>query len=59
MNLFDILMFLFTIFIAAGVYRSYKAKNRFAVAFGTISLLVFLFSDALIIYYAFIKNAGL
>ncbi|UFJ42895.1 DUF2759 family protein [Brevibacillus humidisoli] len=58
MNLFDVLMFFFTIFIAAGVYRSLKAKNMFAVAFGAVSLAVFLFSDALIIYYAFIKPAA-
>ncbi len=52
MNLFDILMFVFTFFIAAGVIRSIKAKNKFAVGFGLVSLAVFLFSDALIIYYA-------
>jgi len=52
MNLFDILMFLFTILIAIGVYRSFKVKNMFAVTFGIISLGVFLFADALIIYYA-------
>jgi hypothetical protein len=51
-TLFDILMFVFTILIAAGVVRSIKAKNKFAVGFGLISLAVFLFADALIIYYA-------
>ncbi|WP_126427497.1 DUF2759 family protein [Brevibacillus marinus] len=58
MNLFDVLMFFFTILIALGVYRSFKAKNTFAVVYGAISLAVFLFSDALIIYYAFIKPVG-
>jgi len=52
MNLFDILMFVFTFFIAWGTIRSFKNRNKFAVAFGLISLVVFLFSDALIIYYA-------
>lgn len=51
-NLFDFLMFIFTIFIVWGVFRSAKAKNKFAVGFGIISLLVFLFADGLIIYYA-------
>jgi hypothetical protein len=55
-TLFEILMFLFTIFIAAGVVRSIKAKNKFAVGFGLISLLVFLFTDGLIIYYALPKS---
>lgn len=54
MNFFEILMFVMTIFIAWGVYRSYKAKNFFAVGFGILSLGLFLFSDALIIYYAFL-----
>jgi hypothetical protein len=52
MNLFDILMFVFTFFIAWGTIRSLKNKNKFAVGFGLVSLAVFLFSDALIIYYA-------
>jgi hypothetical protein len=51
-TLFDILMFVFTLLIAIGVVRSIKAKNKFAVGFGLISLAVFLFADALIIYYA-------
>lgn len=49
--LFDILMFIFTFFIAWGVLNSIKAKNGFAIAFGFVSLLVFLFCDGLIIYY--------
>ncbi len=51
-NLFDIIMFIMTIFIAAGVYRSAKFKNTFAVVFGLISLAVFLLADGLIIYFA-------
>lgn len=52
MNLFDILMFIMTLFIAAGVYRSAKVKNKFAVGFGVVSLAVFLLADGLIIYFA-------
>lgn len=51
-TLFEILMFIITIFIAAGVIRSAKVKNKFATGFGSIALAVFLFTDALIIYYA-------
>lgn len=58
MNLFEILMLLMTILIAFGVYRSFKAKNMLATVYGVISLAVFLFSDALIFYYAFIKPVG-
>lgn len=49
---FDFLMLVFTILIAWGFLRSVKAKNKFASAFAFISLLVFLFCDGLIIYYA-------
>jgi hypothetical protein len=44
---FDIFMILFTIIIAWGVYRSIKAeeRNKFAIGFGTIALLVFLAVD--------------
>jgi hypothetical protein len=51
-TLFDILMFVFTFFILWGVIRSARAKNKFAVGFGLLSLAVFLFADGLIIYYA-------
>ncbi|USG63623.1 DUF2759 family protein [Brevibacillus ruminantium] len=51
-NLFDFLMFVFTFFIAMGLLRSYRAKNKFAIGFGLVSLAVFLFADGLIIYYA-------
>ncbi|MFC8686201.1 DUF2759 family protein [Brevibacillus porteri] len=49
--LFDILMFIFTFFIAWGCLSSIKAKNTFAILFGFVSLVVFLFADGLIIYY--------
>ncbi|MGC5324442.1 DUF2759 family protein [Brevibacillus sp. SYSU BS000544] len=52
MNLFDVLMFIMTIFIAAGVYRSMKAKNTFAILFGLFSLAIFVLADGLIIYFA-------
>lgn len=52
MNLFNILVFIITIFIVVGIIRSWKAGNKFAVGFGALSLAVFLFADALIIYYA-------
>jgi len=50
--LFDFLMFVFTFFIVWGCINSFKARNKFAIGFGFISLLVFLFADGLIIYYA-------
>lgn len=50
--LFDFLMLIFTFFIAWGCINSLKAKNKFALGFGIISLLVFLFADGLMIYYA-------
>lgn len=56
MNFFDILMFIMTIIIAIGVYRSVKAKNMFAIVFGLLSLGLFLFSDGLIIYFAMIAH---
>lgn len=52
MNLFDVLMFIMTLFIAAGVYRSAKVKNKFAVGFGLISLALFVLADVLIVYFA-------
>ena len=44
---FDVFMILFTILILVGVIRLLKApqKNKFAIAFGVVSLLVFLVSD--------------
>jgi hypothetical protein len=46
-------MILFTILILFGVYRLLRApqKNKFAIAFGLVSLLVFAVSD-----YAMIVN---
>lgn len=57
-NLFDILMFLFTFLIAAGLIHSIKVKNKFAIGFGLVSLLVFLFADGLIVYYALQVTKG-
>ena len=50
---FDIFMILFTILIFIGVVRlaTARQKNKFALAFGVVSLLVFLYSD-----YAMITN---
>ncbi|MCL6601803.1 MAG: DUF2759 family protein [Paenibacillus sp.] len=44
---FDVFMILFTILILIGVVRLLKApqKNKFAIGFGVVSLLVFLISD--------------
>ncbi|MET3289619.1 DUF2759 family protein [Brevibacillus fluminis] len=49
MNLFDFLMFILTIFIAAGVVRSARVKNSFAVGFGIVALCIFLLADVLIL----------
>lgn len=49
MNLFDFLMFILTIFIAAGVVRSARMKNGFAVGFGIVALCIFLLADVLIL----------
>ncbi|ASA24439.1 DUF2759 family protein [Paenibacillus donghaensis] len=50
---FDVFMVLFTILILVGVIRLLKApqKNKFAIGFGIVSLIVFLVSD-----YAMIMN---
>ncbi|GIO00177.1 DUF2759 family protein [Brevibacillus laterosporus] len=48
----DVTMFLITLFIFAGVFRSIKAKNRFATAFGLVSLAVFVYADFLILKFA-------
>ncbi|GAB6927506.1 hypothetical protein JCM10914A_14890 [Paenibacillus sp. JCM 10914] len=50
---FDIFMILFTILIFVGVVRLLMArqKNKFAIAFGLVSLFVFLYSD-----YAMVMN---
>ncbi|WP_410512550.1 hypothetical protein PaeBR_21710 [Paenibacillus sp. BR2-3] len=50
---FDVFMILFTILIFIGVIRLLKApqKNKFAIGFGVVSLLVFLISD-----YAMVMN---
>ncbi|WP_340026078.1 hypothetical protein MHI24_13420 [Paenibacillus sp. FSL K6-1096] len=50
---FDVFMILFTILILVGVVRLLRApqKNKFAIGFGVVSLLVFVVSD-----YAMIMN---
>ncbi|MDF9840201.1 MULTISPECIES: hypothetical protein [unclassified Paenibacillus] len=50
---FDLFMIAFTILILIGVIRLLRApqKNKFAIAFGVVSLLVFVVSD-----YAMIMN---
>lgn len=50
---FDVFMIMFTILIFVGVFRLLRApqKNKFAIAFGVVSLLVFVISD-----YAMIMN---
>jgi 4-amino-4-deoxy-L-arabinose transferase-like glycosyltransferase len=50
---FDVFMIMFTILILVGVFRLLRApqKNKFAIAFGVVSLLVFAISD-----YAMIMN---
>jgi len=50
---FDVFMILFTILILIGVARLLRApqKNKFAIGFGAVSLLVFIISD-----YAMVMN---
>jgi len=50
-SFFDLFMFAFTILIAIGVARLLKAekKNKFAIGFGTLCLLAFLFIDFLVV----------
>ena len=49
---FDVFMILFTVVIAAGVVRllTAKEKNPFAIGFSVVALLVFLFTDAVMIW---------
>lgn len=48
---FDIFMVLFTIVIAIGLYRLLRApeKNKFAIGFAGVCLLVFLIADAIMV----------
>ncbi|GIP41018.1 hypothetical protein J31TS4_42980 [Paenibacillus sp. J31TS4] len=48
---FDLFVLLFTIIIAIGVVRSVKAKNKnmFAIGFGVVALVVFIFVDVIMI----------
>jgi|GEM_PF-6976003 len=45
----NLIMLIMTFVIAAGVLRSMRAGNKFAVAFGIVSLALFLFVDYLIL----------
>jgi len=46
---FDIFIILFTILAVIALVRSVKLKNKFAAAFSTLVLLVFLFTDAVMV----------
>ncbi|KIL41517.1 hypothetical protein SD70_06480 [Gordoniibacillus kamchatkensis] len=48
---FDPFVIVFTILIALGLYRIIRSprRNPFAIAFASVSLLVFLFMDAVMI----------
>ena len=51
-NIFDIFMLLFTVIIAVGLIRlvSQQKKNIFAIGWGAVCLLVFLFVDYIMIF---------
>ena len=50
-DIFDLFVIAFTILIATGVYRSLKAeqKNLIAIGFGSVSLLVFIIMDIIMV----------
>jgi hypothetical protein len=50
-DVFDIFVLIFTLIIAIGVIRSVAApqKNKIAIGFGLVSLLVFLFMDMIMV----------
>ena len=50
-DFFDVFMIVFTILIALGLFRLVKAKerNKFALGFTTVCLLVFLLADFLMV----------
>jgi hypothetical protein len=50
-DIFDLFVIAFTILIAIGVFRSLKAeqKNKVAIGFGGVSLLVFLIMDFIMV----------
>ncbi|MBN6186756.1 DUF2759 domain-containing protein [Aneurinibacillus sp. BA2021] len=47
--LMNILMFVFTIFVAWGLRNVTKQKNKFAMGFTGVALLVCVFADVLIV----------
>lgn len=54
---FDIIMILFTVLIFIGLLRlaSARVKNKFALGFTTVSLLVFLVADYVMITESWLK----
>ncbi len=50
-NGFDIFMILFTVLVFFALVRAISHKNKFAIAFSAIVLLVFLFADAVMVLY--------
>jgi hypothetical protein len=50
-DIFDLFIIAFTILIAIGVFRSItaKQKNKVAIGFGAIALLVFVFMDVVMV----------
>lgn len=50
---FDVFVILFTIVLAIALLRSLAApiKNKFAIGFAAVSLIVFLFMDVLMVKY--------
>lgn len=58
---FDVFVILFTILILIGIIRSAAApkKNKFAIGFGVVSLIVFLIMDVVMVMNWFgMLNAG-
>jgi hypothetical protein len=54
-DIFDLFVIAFTILIAIGVFRSLRAKdkNKVAIGFGGISLIVFLLMDVVMVQHWF------
>lgn len=50
---FDIFMILFTLLIVFAVVRAAKHKNKFAVGFSLVALLVFLVADVVMVLHWF------
>jgi uncharacterized membrane protein (UPF0182 family) len=54
-DIFDLFVIAFTVLIAIGVFRSMRAKdkNKVAIGFGGISLIVFLLMDVVMVQHWF------